>query len=142
MFERLVDSQLCSFIETYDILNDTQNGYRKGRSCETALLQLFKRLFLLKASKLFSYMIALNFSKAFDIFNHTILLHRIFEFSNSLTSSWLLSFLLNRNQHTKYCDVISDPRSIDTGVPQGSVLSDILFTLYMNDLFKTRYRPL
>ena len=82
-------------------------------------------------------MIASDFSKAFDTLNHTILQHRIFQFSNSLTSSWFMSFLLNRKQCTKYCDVISDPRSIDTGVPQGSILSATLFTLYINDLLKT-----
>ena len=81
-------------------------------------------------------MIALDFSKAFDTLNHTILLHRISQFSNSLTSSWFMSFLLNRNQRTKYCDVISDPRSINTDVPQGSILSATLFTLYINDLLK------
>ena len=48
-----------------------------------------------------------------------------------------MSFFLNRNQRSKYCDVISDPRSIDTGVAHGSVLSATLFTLYINDLFKT-----
>ena len=137
VFERLVDSQLRTFIESYDIPNETQHGYKKSRSCETALLQLSKCLFSLKASKQFSYMIAFDFSKAFDTLNHTILLYRIFHFSNSLTSSWFMSFLLNRNQCTKYCDVISDPRNIDTGVPQGSVLSAILFTLYINDLLKT-----
>ena len=82
-------------------------------------------------------MIALYFSKAFDTLNHTILLHRISQFSNSLASSWFISFLLNRNQRTKYCDVISDPRSIDTDMPQGSVLAATLFTLYINDLLKT-----
>ena len=64
VFERLVDSQLRIFIESYDILNDAQCGYRKVRSCESALLQLYKRLFSFKTSKQFSYMIVLNFSKA------------------------------------------------------------------------------
>ena len=58
VFKRLVDPQLCTFIESYDILNDAQHGYRKGRSCETTLLQFSKRLFSLKASKQFSYMLA------------------------------------------------------------------------------------
>ena len=107
VFERLVDSQLRTFIESYDILNDTQHGYRKDWSYETALLQLSNRLFSLKASKQFSYMIALDFSKAFDTLNHTILLHRVSQFYNSLTSSSFMSFLLNRNQRTKYCDAIS-----------------------------------
>ena len=47
-----------------------------------------------------------------------------------------MSFLLNRNQRTKYYDIIYDPRSIDTGAPQGSVLSATLFALYINDLLK------
>ena len=47
-----------------------------------------------------------------------------------------MSFLLNLNQRTKYYDIIYDPRSIDTGAPQGSVLSATLFALYINDLLK------
>ena len=48
-----------------------------------------------------------------------------------------MSFLLNRNQRIKYCDVISESKIIDTDVPRGSVLSVTLFTLYINDLLKT-----
>ena len=107
VFERLVNSHLRTFIESYDILNDTQHDYRKGRSCETTLLQLSKRPFSLKTRMQFSYMIALDFSKIFDNLNHTILLHRISQLSNNLTSSWFMSLLLNHNQRTKYCDVIS-----------------------------------
>ena len=79
-------------------------------------------------------MIVLDFLKAFDTLNHIVLLLRLSKFSRSLTSSWFMSFLLNRNQRTKYCDVISDPRSIDTGVPQSSILSATLFTSYIIDL--------
>ena len=109
----------------------------KVNPAKLSFFQLSKRLFSLKASKQFSYMIALDFSKAFDTLNHIILLHRISQFSTSLISSWFMSFLLNRNQRTKYCYVVSDPRSIDTDVPQGSILSATLFTSYIKDLLQT-----
>ena len=47
VFERLMESQLRTFIESYDILNDAHHGDRKGRSCEIAFLQLAKCLFSL-----------------------------------------------------------------------------------------------
>ena len=82
-------------------------------------------------------MMAIDFLKAFYTLNRAILQRRTSQLYNNLTSSWFMSFLLNHIQRTKYCDIISDPISFDTGVFQGSALSATLFTLHITDLFNT-----
>ena len=48
VFEQLVNIQLRDYMESSNILNDAQHGFWAGRSCESALLQLMKRLFFIK----------------------------------------------------------------------------------------------
>ena len=134
VFERLVNIQLRDYMESFNILNDAQHGFRAGCSCESALLQLTKRLFSLKIRKQFVYMLAIDFSRAFDTLNHCTLLKRLSLIANDSTSAWFRSFLLDRRQYTKHCDTIFDPRYVVSGNPQGSVLGTSIFLLYINGL--------
>ena len=86
-----------------------------------------------KWSCLFFYL-----KKAFDTVDHKILLNKLDLYSiKGIAHTWLRSHL---SQRTQYCQVngrMSEPLTILTGIPQGSVLGTLLFLLYINDLPKS-----
>lgn len=78
----------------------------------------------------------MDLSKAFDNIHHHILLQKLAIFgiwNNSL--DWLKSYLSERQQQVKVNHIISDPQSITSRVPQGSILGPVWFLLYINDIF-------
>ena len=79
--------------------------------------------------------IFLDFSKAFDTIDHTILLQKLnfIKFSDN-SKKWVANYLNNRKQATVIDDKISQYSLITCGVPQGSILGPTLFLVYINDL--------
>ena len=75
-------------------------------------------------------------SAAFNTVDHIILLNKLFKcFSiNNIAVPWLKSYLFNRGQCVSVNNCLSEPCLLSSGVPQGSVLTPLLFTLYMKPL--------
>ena len=80
--------------------------------------------------------IFLDLTKAFDIVNHDVLLHKMKNFYGfrELAFKLMQSYLSNRKQYTKMNSFKSDRSKIEYGVPQGSSLWRLLFLLCINDL--------
>ena len=77
----------------------------------------------------------MDLAKAFDSVNHEILLQKLRFYGVVGTSyQWFASYLSGRSQWPCYHSVLSDSGHVTVGVPQGSILGLLLFSLCVNDL--------
>ena len=78
----------------------------------------------------------IDMSATFDTVDHIILLNRLFKCLgiNNTALSWFKSYLSNRSQCITVNNCVSEQCLLSSGVPQGSVLAPLLFTLYMKPL--------
>jgi hypothetical protein len=136
ILERVVYNQLMCHLSSFPSLSRFQSAYRKFHSVETALTRIQNDLLLSLERKQVSALVLLDMSAAFDTVNHNILLDRLslnFGIHGSALSLFR-SYLCNRTQSVLINSILSDPSIITTGVPQGSVLGPLLFSLYTSPL--------
>ena len=77
ILEKLVLSQVSSYLNSHNLYNTCQSAYRPGHSTETALLKVVNDLFLSLYKGNISVLALLDFSSALDTIDHTILVHRL-----------------------------------------------------------------
>ena len=87
------------------------------------------------SKKQLTALILLDFSKAFDTINYSILTDKLRKYGVQ-ENEWFLSYLSGRAQQTKVNESLSDSETVLAGCPQGSVLSPLLFLIYTADLCK------
>ena len=136
VLERIILNRLLLHLNSFQAVSRFQSGFRKYHSTETALLRIQNDLLLAMENKRVSALILLDLSAAFDTVDHSILLSRLsdnFGLSGSVLGL-LTSYISNRTQSVVIGSHSSAPSSLSTGVPQGSVLGPLLFTLYTTPL--------
>ena len=136
ILEKLVLSQVSSYLNSHNLYNTCQSAYRPGHSTETALLKVVNDLFLSLNKGNISVLALLDFSSAFDTIDHTILVHRLhtdFGFTD-IVLQWFSSYLTDRTHYVSLCNHCSDFATVHSGVPQGSVLGPMLFTMNIKPL--------
>jgi Reverse transcriptase (RNA-dependent DNA polymerase) len=135
VLERLVHKQVSDHIAKYDLSDRYQSGFKKGHSTCTALLKVLDDARQAMDSKKVTLLILLDFSKAFNAVDFDILLSILSTFSFSDTPlAWFRSYLQGRTQLVSFKNQRSSPLHLQNGVPQGSVLGPLLFSLYINNL--------
>uniref|UniRef100_A0A803THP9 ribonuclease H n=1 Tax=Anolis carolinensis TaxID=28377 RepID=A0A803THP9_ANOCA len=118
-----------------DFLDPAQSGFRPGHGTETALVALVDDLRRELDRGSVSLLVLLDLSAAFDTVDHGILLGRLAGMGlGGTVLQWLHSFLEGRSQMVSLGDACSAPQPLTCGVPQGSVLSPMLFNIYMKQL--------
>ncbi len=133
--ERVVFNQVTAFLTQNNLLNSNQSGFRSGHSTETALLSVVEDLRLARTASKSSLLILLDLSAAFDTVNHQILLSTLLRKGFSGTAlQWFDSYLSDRSFKLSWRGEVSKSQHLATGVPQGSVLGPLLFSVYMASL--------
>ena len=135
IFEKLMHQRVYNFLEINSSLNDLQFGFRSGRSCEHALLVAQNEILASLSKKQISLLLLIDFSKAFDMVNHNILLDKLEHYGiRGIANTWFKSYLSNRQQYVSIKGKASSKQSLQYSVPQGSILGPLLFVIYINDM--------
>ncbi|CAB3977251.1 Hypothetical predicted protein [Paramuricea clavata] len=142
--ERAVFEQMHVHMVDHDLYPPGQSSYRKNHSNETALLKVKNDLLMNMNKQHVSLLVFLDMSAAFDTVDHGIMIERLSSklgFSGTVIS-WFQSYLCRGSQRVTVHGTVSDRFDVAYGVPQGSCLGPLLFTIYVSKLFDIVQRHL
>ena len=135
IFERVLRKELVKHLETNNLMNSSQHGFRSQRSTTSQLLAYYEDVLSKLEEGYVVDSIYLDFAKAFDKVDHNVLLLKMQSLKiTGKILNWCEAFLKNRQQQVKVNHVLSDPVQVRSGVPQGSVLGPLFFLILMIDI--------
>ena len=138
LLEIIMARRISELAETNNLLPETQMGARRGRSTETALHLLTEQIHTiwnLPGKRQVATMLCMDISGAYDHVSHARLLDNMKKrkIPENLIR-WVASFLRERVAVVKVYEGETEPMNVETGIPQGSPISPILFLFFVADL--------
>ena len=132
LMEKVVAIQLSQHLLNNNLYEPYQSAYITCHSTQTALTRVSNDILQALDSKQSLMLVLLDMSAAFDTIDHTILLnmHEVRYGIAGTAHQWFRSYLSDRSQRVRILGKSSDSRPLNLGVPQGSVLGPVIFTLY------------
>ncbi|CAH2091775.1 unnamed protein product [Euphydryas editha] len=142
VIESLVHDQLYSYLSQNNLLCPYQSGFRSSHSTVGALLNITEDIRGAMDNTKLTAMVLLDFSSAFNSVDLDILIGTLRAVNISPTVvDWFHSYLFGRQQCVKTNDTSSDWLDLVAGVPQGGVLSPLLFSIFINNISKVISSP-
>ena len=135
VFERVVYKQVYSYLEEDELLSQKQFGFRNKSSTQHAvtLFSDFIRQGMDKGKLTGAVFLVLR--KAYDTVDHSRVLSKLPLYGISHEElQWFENYLFDRKQSVQFDGIKSETQSVSCGVPQGSTLGPLLFTLLINDI--------
>jgi ribonuclease HI len=135
--ERMIHARLYRLAEKKGWINKAQAGFRKGRSCEDQILRITQNISdgFQKKPMGRTVLLMLDYSKAYDkVWVQDLLLCMIKKGVPAMFIKWIRAFLQCRTARVMYNGSLSKTVHLRQGLPQGAVLSPLLFLFFIDDL--------
>ena len=133
--EKADQRQVLGHMDKFNMINHNHHAYRPGHSTTTTLLQLSDAIMTATDKSLMTTLVTVDESAAFDCVSHPILVRKLRRYGfGPKTIKWFENYLCGRRQYISIGDKSSPAVNVGRGVPQGSVLGPLLYTLYVNEL--------
>ena len=143
LLEKLMYKRTYYFLEQTDQLYQSQYGFRRSHSCETAIMELVSSIIKGKDDGFYTLALFIDLSKAFDTVDHKILLDKLEKYGiRGVAKDWFSSYLTNRQMRVKCCVSSTGKcehsryQPLTYGAPQGSCLGPLIFLIVTNDLHR------
>ena len=135
VLERSIFLQIVSFMDGNNFFNPSYHAYRSLHSSTTAMLQMYTTWVEAVDQGKLAGVCMIDMSAAFDVVDIDLLLRKLELYGfdrNSL--QWVWSYLTYRSQCVHIEGSSSSPLPLEAGVPQGSILGPIFYTIFTNEL--------
>ena len=135
IIEKVAAKQMIEYLRNTGFLDNLQSAYKQAHSTTTALLNVTDDIYEALENSELTFLVLLDYSKAFDCANHRLILAKLKAAGLCGDAlSWVESYLSGRSQKVVTGTSESDWESTVNGVPQGSVLGPLLFTVLVSDI--------
>ena len=136
ILEKIMVHQITKYYEANKLFPENQYGYRRGLSTMDAVNKLKEKILNLNKKKKTYSLVYLDYSKAFDTINHSVLYDRLRNYGFDENAVELIrSYLSNRKQATQVGNKTSlEVKTDNIGCPQGSCLGPLLYIMYTADM--------
>ena len=126
---------MYAYLQDRNILSSEQSGFRPNHSAQTALIDVTDHILTGMEDGKVTGIVFLDLQKAFDTVSHDLMLMKLYDLGiRDVELTWFTSYLKERKQAIALQGILSDQKCITIGVPQGSILGPLLFSIYVNDL--------
>ena len=135
ILEKLIVEEIINHIKTNKLHCEQQHGFTSNKSTVTNLLETLNVITEAQMHGIPVDILFLDYQKAFDTVPHKRLIKQVESFGiTGKALEWIKSFLSDRRQRVRVNSSTSTWKPVVSGIPQGSILGPILFTLYVNDI--------
>ena len=135
IMEKIAAKQMVEYLKAKRLLDNYQSAYKSNHSTLTALLNITDDIYDALENSQVTFLILLDYSKAFDCANHRLILAKLEKFGfNKQALGWIQSYLTKRSQQVCTEENSSPWKFMINGVPQGSILGPLLFTILISDI--------